>query len=160
MCIRDSKKVEGTRLKEYDPELEKVPHYMRERVAFLIDQCVNRRTKEFMDEFRRECYQEIEDQKRTNQEHIDYYTQNAEKKQSEVFNPSSVLKKRNPLYQSYTPYSPYPPFRELSKSPQRTQKLIDLDTPVQPVVKSKAPAYQPVQQYYPPAQRVVKSRPS
>ena len=69
-----NKKVEGMRVKEYDPELEKVPHYMRERVAFLIDQCVNRRTKEYMDEFRRECYQELEDQKKTNHEHIDYYT--------------------------------------------------------------------------------------
>jgi hypothetical protein len=69
-----NKKVEGMRLKEYDPELEKVPHYMRERVAFLIDQCVNRRTKEYMDEFRRECYQELEDQKKTNSEHIEYYT--------------------------------------------------------------------------------------
>lgn len=132
--MKKNKLVEGQRLKEYDPELEKLPHYMRERVAYLIDKTVDRRVKEFMDEFRDECFKELDYQKKINAEHIQYYTDNANERQSEIFNASTVLKKRNPLYQSYNPYSPYPQLREYSKSPTRTSKLLDLDSPVQQVV--------------------------
>ena len=46
---------------------------MRERVAYLIDQKVEKRVREFMDEFRKEIYQELNDQRRQNEEHIQYY---------------------------------------------------------------------------------------
>lgn len=46
---------------------------MRERVAYLIDQKVEKRVREFMDEFRREIYQELADQRKQNEEHIQYY---------------------------------------------------------------------------------------
>ena len=49
-------KVDPQRSKNYDDELEKIPHYMRERVAYLIDQKVERRVREFMEEFRQEIY--------------------------------------------------------------------------------------------------------
>jgi SNF2 family DNA or RNA helicase len=48
---------------------------MRERVAYLIDQKVERRVREFMDEFRQEIYAELAEQKRQNEEHITYYAQ-------------------------------------------------------------------------------------
>lgn len=54
--FRMNKKVEGTRSKDYDPELEKIPHYMRERVAYLIDKVVEKRVRTFMDDFRQECF--------------------------------------------------------------------------------------------------------
>lgn len=53
--------IEGHKQKEYDPELEKIPHYLRERVAYLIDSTVEKRVRAYMDEFRNECYQELED---------------------------------------------------------------------------------------------------
>jgi len=48
----NTKKMDPARSKNYDDELEKIPHYMRERVAYLIDQKVERRVREFMEEFR------------------------------------------------------------------------------------------------------------
>lgn len=53
--------IEKTRSREYDPELEKIPHYMREKVGRLIDQAVEKRVRAFMDEFREECFQELAD---------------------------------------------------------------------------------------------------
>ena len=66
--------MEGPRSKDYDPELDKVPHYMREKVAYLIDSIVEKRVRAYMDDFRNECFQEIADQRQVNQEHIQYYT--------------------------------------------------------------------------------------
>ena len=63
------------RVKSYDDELEQIPHYMRERVAYLIDQKVERRVREFMEEFRQEMYAELADQRRQNEEHITFYAQ-------------------------------------------------------------------------------------
>jgi len=37
---------------------------MRERVAYLIDQKVEKRVKEFMEDFRKEIYQELSDQRK------------------------------------------------------------------------------------------------
>ena len=68
-------KADVQRSKNYDEELEKIPHYMRERVAYLIDQKVERRVREFMEEFRQEIYQELAEQRRQNEEHITYYAQ-------------------------------------------------------------------------------------
>jgi len=48
---------------------------LKERVAYLIDQKVERRVREFMDEFRKEIYVELEEQRRQNEEHITYYAQ-------------------------------------------------------------------------------------
>lgn len=61
--------------KGYEDDLDKIPAYMRERVAYLIDQKVERRVREFMDEFRQEIYSELAEQKRQNEEHITYYAQ-------------------------------------------------------------------------------------
>lgn len=47
---------------------------MREKVAYLIDSTVDKRVRTYMDEFRQECFEELEDQRRVNQEHIEYYT--------------------------------------------------------------------------------------
>lgn len=58
---KKQKMIEGHKQKEYDPELEKIPHYLRERVAYLIDSTVEKRVRAYMDEFRNECYQELED---------------------------------------------------------------------------------------------------
>lgn len=68
-------KLDPARSKNYDDELEKIPHYMRERVAYLIDQKVERRVREFMEEFRQEIYGELAEQRRQNEEHITYYAQ-------------------------------------------------------------------------------------
>lgn len=65
--------VEGASAKKYDEELDKIPHYMRERVAYLIDQKVEKRVREFMEDFRKEIYQELSDQRKQNEEHIQYY---------------------------------------------------------------------------------------
>ncbi len=56
-------------------DLDEIPAYMRERVAYLIDQKVDRKVREFMEEFRQEIYGELAEQKRQNEEHITYYAQ-------------------------------------------------------------------------------------
>ena len=48
---------------KYEKELEHVPYYMRERVAFLIDQKVESRVKEHMSAFREEVMRELEEQR-------------------------------------------------------------------------------------------------
>ena len=48
---------------QYDSELEKIPHYMRERVAYLIEQKVEKRVHEHMAVFREEVARELEDQR-------------------------------------------------------------------------------------------------
>ena len=58
---------------QYEPELEKIPHYMRERVAFLIEQKVEKRVQEHMAVFREEVARELEDQRQQNEHHIAYY---------------------------------------------------------------------------------------
>ena len=58
---------------QYDAELEKIPHYMRERVAFLIEQKVEKRVQEHMAVFREEVARELEDQRQQNEHHIAYY---------------------------------------------------------------------------------------
>jgi DUF438 domain-containing protein len=58
---------------QYDAELEKIPHYMRERVAFLIEQKVEKRVHEHMAVFREEVARELEDQRQQNEHHIAYY---------------------------------------------------------------------------------------
>ena len=65
----------GPRSKNYEQELEQIPAYMRERVSYLIDQKVERRVRDFMEEFRQEIYQELAEQRRQNEEHIQYYAQ-------------------------------------------------------------------------------------
>lgn len=46
---------------EYDRELEQIPVYMRERVALLIEQKVEKRVAEHMSVFREEVARELED---------------------------------------------------------------------------------------------------
>ena len=48
-------------MQKYGKELEHVPYYMRERVAYLIDQKVEKRVKEHMTTFREEVMQELEE---------------------------------------------------------------------------------------------------
>lgn len=84
---RKLKNIEGSKQKEYDPELEKIPHYLRDKVTYLIDNIVDKRVKAYMQEFKNECYAELEDQKKTNQDHIAYYTKEIQKTQSEIYDP-------------------------------------------------------------------------
>lgn len=58
---KKKKLIEGNKQKKYDPELEKIPHYLRERVANLIDSTVDKRVRAYMEEFRQECFKELED---------------------------------------------------------------------------------------------------
>lgn len=58
---------------QYDAELEQIPVYMRERVAFLIEQKVEKRVQEHMAVFREEVARELEDQRQQNEQHIAYY---------------------------------------------------------------------------------------
>ena len=44
-----------------DEEMEKIPYYMRERVAFLINQKVEQRVAEHMKAFKEEIANELED---------------------------------------------------------------------------------------------------
>ena len=44
-----------------DEEMEKIPYYMRERVAFLINQKVEQRVVEHMKAFKEEIANELED---------------------------------------------------------------------------------------------------
>lgn len=46
---------------QYDAELEQIPVYMRERVAILIEQKVEKRVQEHMSVFREEVARELED---------------------------------------------------------------------------------------------------
>lgn len=48
---------------QYDAELEQIPVYMRERVAILIEQKVEKRVQEHMAVFREEVARELEDQR-------------------------------------------------------------------------------------------------
>ena len=81
---------------------------MRERVAYLIDSTVDKRVRAYMDEFRQECFDELEDQRRVNQEHIEYYTKN---KTDDSVSEQSVFVPRmvNPMYRTYHQYQPYYP---------------------------------------------------
>ena len=56
-------------------DLDQIPPYMRERGAALIDEKVERRVREFMEQFRQEIYAELAEQRRQNEEHITYYAQ-------------------------------------------------------------------------------------
>lgn len=46
---------------------------MRGRISYLIDTTVEKRVRNYMDKFRLECMNEINDQKRTNRQHIRHY---------------------------------------------------------------------------------------
>ena len=87
--------IEGYKQKQYDPELEKIPHYLRERVAYLIDSSVDKKVRAYMDEFRHECFKELDDQRKVNQQHIEYYTKsNQDDGNIERFDPQSALMPR------------------------------------------------------------------
>ena len=44
---------------EYDEEINKLPHYMREKIAKLIDQTVEERVDQYMEVFRQEIEEEL-----------------------------------------------------------------------------------------------------
>jgi hypothetical protein len=67
--------MDGIRSKKYEDELDQLPNYMKERVAYLIDQKVEAKVRAFMEEFRQEIYQDLAEQRRQNEEHIQYYAQ-------------------------------------------------------------------------------------
>jgi hypothetical protein len=58
---------------KYSKELEHVPYYMRERVAYLIDQKVEKRVSEHMNTFKDEVMKELEEQRVQNEAHIAHY---------------------------------------------------------------------------------------
>jgi hypothetical protein len=74
-AIAPQKMVVAPRSKNYEQDMDQIPAYMRERVSYLIDQKVEKRVRDFMEEFRAEIYQELAEQKRQNEEHINYYAQ-------------------------------------------------------------------------------------
>lgn len=111
------------RSKNYDDELEKIPHYMRERVAYLIDQKVERRVREFMDEFRQEIYQELAEQRRQNEEHITYYAQ----------------QKLGPIPQG----KQFIPTQTITQRPVKAGPPTNLVGSVKPTAYSKSPVRQP-----------------
>jgi len=54
-----------------DDELEQIPPHLRDKVAQLIDHNVEKRVKDYIDQFRTEVYEELEDHRVVNQEQID-----------------------------------------------------------------------------------------
>lgn len=54
-------------IQKYGEEFAAVPPYMRERVAYLIDQKVEIQVKEQMDDFKSEVWAELKDQRETSQ---------------------------------------------------------------------------------------------
>ena len=93
---------------------------MRERVSYLIDQKVERRVREFMDEFRQEIYAELAEQKRQNEEHITYYAQQklGPIAQTKQFIPTATITQRPSV--KAAPPGTYPqPVKSYSKSPVR-----------------------------------------
>ena len=60
-------------LRKYGSEFGSVPPYMRARVAYLIDQKVEKQVKEQMDEFKQEVWQELQDQREVSQAAITQY---------------------------------------------------------------------------------------
>ena len=59
----------------FEDDLEEIPYYMRDRVAFLINQKVESRVQAHMTQFREEVMRELEDQRLQNQSHIAHYMQ-------------------------------------------------------------------------------------
>ena len=95
---------------------------MRERVAYLIDQKVERRVREFMDEFRQEIYAELADQMRQNEELITFYAQQklGPLPQTKQFIPTATIAQRPSV--KAAPPGTYPvsqPVKSYSKSPVR-----------------------------------------
>ena len=60
-------------VEDYDTEdeLEQIPPHLREKVAYMIDTNVEKRVKDYMDQFRTEVYDELEDHRVVTQEQID-----------------------------------------------------------------------------------------
>ena len=116
--------------------MDKIPSYMRERVAYLIDQKVERRVREFMEEFRQEIYGELAEQRRQNEEHIQYYAQQKLGPLPKAFVPTQPVTKV-PVVKSRAPVSNYstgtlPLAQPYTKSPARASQPL---------------AYQPVASY-------------
>ena len=59
----------------FEDDLEEIPYYMRDRVAYLINQKVEKRVQAHMAQFREEVMRELEDQRLQNQSHIAHYMQ-------------------------------------------------------------------------------------
>ena len=59
----------------FEDDLEEIPYYMRDRVAYLINQKVEKRVQAHMSQFREEVMRELEDQRLQNQSHIAHYMQ-------------------------------------------------------------------------------------
>ena len=47
----------------FEEDLEEIPYYMRDRVAYLINQKVEKRVQAHMAQFREEVMRELEDQR-------------------------------------------------------------------------------------------------
>jgi hypothetical protein len=68
-----SNPLEDEFLEKYGPEFSSVPPYMRARVAYLIDQKVERQVKKQMDHFKAEVWVELKDQRDTSQAQINVH---------------------------------------------------------------------------------------
>ena len=69
---------------KYGEEFSQVPPYMRQRVAYLIDQKVEMQVKDQMDEFKTEVWAELKDQRETSENTIQNYHGEADKHHHEI----------------------------------------------------------------------------
>ena len=89
-------------------------------MAYLIDQKVEKRVREYMDQLRQEIYGELAEQRRQNEEHITYYAQQklGPIPQNKQFVPTQTLPQR-PVVKAGLPGSQPVKAGSLSKSPVR-----------------------------------------
>jgi len=99
----------------YEEDLEEIPYYLRERVAHLVDQKVEKRVAEYMNTFRDEITRELDDQRIQNQMHISHYIYGPHRGQTAAHYPQTYG-------QYYPPLQAAPKARvNYSKSPTRAQ---------------------------------------
>lgn len=100
---------------------------MRERVAFLIEQKVEKRVQEHMAVFREEVARELEDQRQANEHHIAYYMD----PNARMVNPLNKYRQsmHNPSYPYAAPHPQNPRGYKLnaSLSPVRYRNEFGLD---------------------------------
>ena len=60
--------------------MDEIPHYLRDRVSFLIDQKVEKRVQEHMALLKEEVYRDLEEQYEQNTKHIEHYKKANESK--------------------------------------------------------------------------------
>ena len=80
---------------EVDPELSKIPYYLRERVQDIINQKVESRVATEMAGFKEEVMRELDDQRMQNQLHIAHYLEHPYHKGNQASFPQSYAPQYN-----------------------------------------------------------------